>query len=153
GEEEQKGNALVKETRSLFQDSSLRYLGNVEGREIFCGSCDVIVCDGFVGNIVLKVSEGLAEKIMEMLFRGLESIEEKDGSHRLQRQGLRSLATRLHYSEYGGAPLLGVDGIVIIGHGRSDGKAIVNALGWVREMQRSRVNEFIVEAVADVESK
>jgi glycerol-3-phosphate acyltransferase PlsX len=148
GAEEDKGNLLVQETRELFVDSGLRFHGHVEGDDIFLGDCDVIVCDGFVGNIVIKVAEGVAERILQLIFRGLESLEEKEGVSPLQRRALRALVSKVQHSDYGGAPLLGVDGVAIIGHGRSNAKAISNALKWAKNMANARVNEQIVEAVA-----
>ncbi|MGE3164177.1 MAG: phosphate acyltransferase PlsX [Planctomycetota bacterium] len=147
GEEEQKGNQLAKETSELLAQSPLHFIGNIEGGDIFNGECDVAVCDGFVGNIVLKVSEGLSERIIRILHSKVAAIDALTGRQGPIHDSLTSLATLVDYAEYGGAPLLGVAGNVIIGHGRSDAKAVANALRTAREMARARVQESFVEAI------
>jgi len=147
GAEEKKGNALVRETRSLLRESSLNVIGNVEGGDIFSGECDVIVCDGFVGNIVLKTSEGLSERLLGAVFSEVRHLFEGAGSGAGIGDRLKRFAARFHYAEYGGAPLLGVDGISVIGHGRSDPKAISNALRWTRQMLSEHVRDSMVEAI------
>ncbi|MCA8959506.1 MAG: phosphate acyltransferase PlsX [Planctomycetes bacterium] len=155
GEEEQKGNQLAKETTDLFRATpSLNYVGNVEGGDIFGGKADVVVCDGFVGNIVLKVSEGLCEFLMQVIsgafremFDGSAAGGESNGFGEMARGKFKGLMSRFDYAEYGGAPLLGVDGIVIIGHGRSDARAIANAVRWARRIADARVNDHIVESI------
>lgn len=149
GEEEQKGTTLVKETKELFRASNLNYEGNIEGGDIFKGQCDVVVCDGFVGNIVLKVAEGLSENIIHFLRTEIAALDDKTGRTGPVHEALTSLATLVDYSEYGGASLLGVNGTVIIGHGRSDAKAVSSALRWARQVQRAQINEKIVEAVQE----
>ena len=148
GEEEAKGNALAKETHDLFRNANLNYRGNVEGRDIFHSDCSVVVCDGFVGNIVLKTAEGLWEKLNEILVHEVMS-----GGGDALKQVLGRMKKRLDYNNYGGAPLLGAKGTVIIGHGRSDAKAVASAVRWAREMVVARVNDYIVESVAAVSTE
>ena len=149
GEEGGKGNVLVKSAHELFQKSSLNFIGNVEGRDIFQGDVDVIVCDGFVGNVCLKVSEGLAEAIISMLRSEMsKSIMAKIG-YMLARQAFRNFGKRVDYAEYGGAPLLGVNGTGIVCHGRSNAKAIKNAIKVAAEMIRSQVNGHIMQLLAE----
>jgi len=149
GEEDEKGNELVKETRSLLCDAPVNFLGNVEGRDIFLGDSDVVVCDGFVGNVILKVSEGLSEAMLELLWaeahKGLRS---KIG-FALCRPAIKRLKDKNDFAEYGGAPLLGVDGVCIVGHGRSDAKAIKNAIRAATKFTKHQVNARIV---ADISS-
>jgi len=147
GEEESKGTEFVRETFKLLEDSGVNFIGNVEGRDIFSGSCDVIVCDGFAGNVALKVSESLVETLGTFLYRELmRNIVTKFGVL-LLKSGLKRLKKRLDYSEYGGAPLLGVDGVVIIGHGRSSAKAVKNAVRVAKEEVKLKVNAKIIESV------
>lgn len=143
GEEGGKGNTLVKKTHELFQQSALNYIGNVEGRDIFQGDVDVIVCDGFVGNVCLKVSEGLAEAILLMLKDEIgKSLKTKIG-YALAKDAFQSFKKRVDYSEYGGAPLLGLNGTGIICHGRSNAKAIKNAIRVAKELVENNVNDRI----------
>jgi glycerol-3-phosphate acyltransferase PlsX len=145
GSEEQKGHDLAKETHALFDSSPLRdqFVGNVEGRDINKGACDVIVTDGFVGNVVLKVCEGVFDFVMKMAAQELLGALDKE---RPQAQRvLQSLIDRYDYHEHGGAPLLGIDGICIICHGSSGDRAIKNALGVAARYVRARLNELIVK--------
>jgi len=145
GEEGGKGNVLVKKSHELFQQSSLNYIGNVEGRDTFQGDVDVMVCDGFVGNVCLKLSEGLAEAVLGMLREEIsKSLPAKIG-YLLARGAFRSFRKRVDYAEYGGAPLLGVRGNAIICHGRSNAVAIKNAIRVASEMVSHRVNDRILE--------
>lgn len=150
GQEDQKGNALVKETKALFAGSDMRFLGNVEGGDIFQGDANVVVCDGFVGNIVLKTSEGLSEFILRTISHALQggdsAIPEEFRS--LAKTAFRQIMSQFDYAEYGAAPLLGVNGIVLIGHGRSDARAIVNAIRWAKKFADTRVNDHIIERLA-----
>lgn len=147
GEEEGKGTDFIKETFALLEKSGLNFIGNVEGRDIFSGTCDIIVCDGFVGNAILKVSEGLAETISVFLYRELmRNVATKLGVL-LLKSGLKRFKKTMDYSEYGGAPLLGVDGVVIISHGRSNAKAIKNAVRVAKEEVERKVNEKIMESI------
>jgi glycerol-3-phosphate acyltransferase PlsX len=150
GSEEQKGHDLAKETHALFNASPLResFIGNVEGRDINKGVCDVIVTDGFVGNVVLKVSEGVFDFVMKMAAQELlgSLSAERDKAKR----ALGALVSRYDHSEHGGAPLLGIDGICIICHGSSTDKAIKNALGVAARYVNVRINAMIVEELAKV---
>jgi glycerol-3-phosphate acyltransferase PlsX len=143
GEEEVKGNELTKEAFARLKQMHLNFTGNVEGREVFAGSNDVIVCDGFIGNVALKISEGLVEHMIKMLKQGLGSTWTTQVGALLARGAFKDLKKKLDYSEYGGAPLLGVKGITIIGHGRSNANAIKNAIRVAAELSRARINEKI----------
>ena len=148
GEEDTKGTDSVKETRLLFEKSSLNFIGNVEGKDLFSGKCEIVICDGFVGNVALKVSESLAEAMQVFLKRHVMStLTGKLGAFLLKKSFSR-FKKELDYSEYGGAPLLGVDGVVIIGHGRSNAKAIKNAIRVAKEEVERKFNEKIIEAVS-----
>jgi len=148
GEEESKGTDFIKETYELLSKSPLNFIGNVEGKALFSGKCDIIVCDGFIGNIALKVTEGTAEAIQVFLKRHLlkSNILGKIGIL-LLKQTFMKFKKELDYAEYGGAPLLGVDGITIIGHGRSNLRAIKNAIRVANEEVERQVNRKILEAV------
>lgn len=128
GEEETKGNRLVLETHRLLKESGLNFIGNIEGKDIPVGRYDVVVCDGFVGNTVLKLIEGVAVVLFKQIKEVLLSSPRTKIGAVLIKSGLQSLQTKLDYSEYGGAPLLGVRGITIISHGRSKAKAFKNAI-------------------------
>lgn len=148
GEETGKGNSLIKETYPLLERSSLNFIGNVEGRDVFQGDVDVIVCDGFVGNVCLKVSEGLADAAMQMLRDEIgKSLRAKIG-YLLARHAFKSFKKRVDYAEYGGAPLLGIDGIGIICHGKSSSHAIKNAILEAAKMARGNINKDILESLA-----
>ncbi|HOX54053.1 MAG TPA: phosphate acyltransferase PlsX [Candidatus Omnitrophota bacterium] len=147
GEEETKGPEYVKETYAVLEKAKINFIGNVEGKDIFSGKCDCIVCDGFVGNIALKIAEGLAEVIAEFLKRQIYSnIWSKLGALLMMR-GFKRFRKQMDYSEYGGALLLGVNGIVIIGHGRSSAKAIKNAIRVAKEEIEKNVNAKIIEEI------
>jgi len=145
GSEEAKGHGLAKETLALFNASPLReqFVGNVEGRDVNRGIADVIVCDGFVGNVVLKNSEGVFEFAIKMVAKEVLSVltVEREKAE----QALHELMMRHDYSAYGGAPLLGIDGICIICHGSSRERAIKNALAVCARYARARLNELIVQ--------
>ncbi|MFH1858184.1 MAG: phosphate acyltransferase PlsX [Candidatus Omnitrophota bacterium] len=143
GEEESKGPDFMKETHRLLGGSPLNFIGNVEGRELFLGNVDVIVCDGFVGNIVLKVTESLAENTNILLRRELRGGMLSRVGGLLIKSSLSRLKKRLDYAEFGGAPLLGVNGICMIGHGSSSAKAIKNAIRVAKEFVKNNVNEQI----------
>jgi len=128
GEEETKGNDLTREAHRLIKAASLHFVGNVEARDAYSGAVDVIVCDGFTGNVVLKVSEGLVEAIEAMLREELSSTFWRRVGYLLSRRAFQRFRTRVDYSEYGGAPLIGVAGLCIVGHGRSSAKAVRNAV-------------------------
>jgi len=147
GEEETKGTDFVKETHSLFEASHLNFIGNVEGRDLFSGRCDIIVCDGFVGNVALKVSESLAEALQIFLKRHITSSPMGMLGFLLLKRSFSRFKKSLDYSEYGGAPLLGINSVVIIGHGRSNARAIKNAIRVSKEEVERRFNEKLMEAV------
>ena len=149
GEEGGKGNVLVKSAHELFRKSSLNFIGNVEGRDIFQGDVDVIVCDGFVGNVCLKVSEGLAEAIISMLRTEMSKSFMAKIGYLLAKQAFGNFGKRVDYAEYGGAPLLGVNGTGIVCHGRSNAQAIKNAIKVAAEMVRNRVNGYIVQLLSE----
>jgi glycerol-3-phosphate acyltransferase PlsX len=145
GSEEKKGHDLAKDTHALFNASTVKgqFIGNIEGRDIHRGACDVVVTDGFVGNVVLKVCEGVFDFVMKMTFKEvLGALESEKGRGQ---QALQALVDRYDYSAYGGAPLLGIDGICIICHGSSGDRAIKNALGVAAQYAASRLNETIVK--------
>ena len=144
GEEGGKGNLLVKSAHDLFRNSTLNFIGNVEGRDIFHGDVDVIVCDGFVGNVCLKVSEGLGEAILTMLKSELSKSLAARLGYGLAKRAFASFRKRVDYAEYGGAPLLGLNGIGIVCHGRSNALAIKNAIKVAAEMVRNKVNDHII---------
>jgi glycerol-3-phosphate acyltransferase PlsX len=143
GEEATKGNELTREAHRLLKASPLAFVGNIEARHVYHGDADVIVCDGFTGNVALKISEGL----VEMIEAGLSSsIRTRVGSL-LARRSLRDFRRRVDYSEYGGAPLVGVAGITIVGHGRSSAKAVRNAVAMA---YRFADNRFIARVEQDI---
>ncbi len=143
GEEEHKGNELTHKTTPLLKALPLNFVGNVEGRDIYSGKTDVIVCDGFIGNVALKVSEGLVDMFKQMLQESLEETITRKIGYVLSRAAYRDFKKRVDYSEYGGAPLLGVKGVCIICHGRSNGNAIKNGIRVAVEFAEGRVNERI----------
>jgi glycerol-3-phosphate acyltransferase PlsX len=148
GSEEAKGNELAKDTHALFNGSPLqdRFIGNVEGRDIHRGACDVVVTEGFVGNVVLKVCEGLFEFVMKMVTQELSKA--LDVERHKAHSTLTALVHRHDYSAYGGAPLLGIDGICIICHGSSGERAIKNALKIAGQYAHAGLNEKIVQELA-----
>ncbi len=140
GEEESKGNDLTKEVYKSLKEINLNFIGNVEGRDIYNGRADVIVCDGFTGNVALKTSEGLIEAALKLLRDELSSNLQAKLGALLSQQSFKRLKRRLDYSEYGGAPLLGLRGVTIICHGRSSSNAIKNAIRVAKEFVENRVN-------------
>jgi glycerol-3-phosphate acyltransferase PlsX len=144
GEEDSKGNEVTKETFKRLKEMPLNFVGNVEGREIFMHGADVIVCDGFIGNIALKITEGVAEGIKKILLKEIAagSFLNRLG-YGLLRPVFRRYKRHIDYSEFGGACLLGVNGICIISHGRSSGRAIKNAIRVAKEIFEGRVNDRI----------
>ncbi|HXQ98341.1 MAG TPA: phosphate acyltransferase PlsX [Candidatus Limnocylindrales bacterium] len=148
GEEEMKGNELVRETHDRLKKTPLIFVGNVEGPEIFAGNVDVIVCDGFIGNIALKIAEGVAQHVGGMLKQALQSTLAAQVGSLLARSAFQKLKKQMDYSEYGGAPLLGVKGVTIIGHGRSNANAIKNAIRVAAELVRVKVSEKIEDELA-----
>jgi len=150
GEEEAKGNDLTKEAFPLLRQlPELNFVGNVEGRDVFSGMVDVIVTDGFTGNVMLKLSEGLTEAMLSMLKRELTTSAVTKAGAVLAKPAFRNIKRRLDYTEYGGAPLLGVRRIVVIGHGRSNARAIRNAIRSVREFSEHRASDRIERGIAE----
>lgn len=141
GEEEHKGNDLTRSAAKLIRTLPLNFIGNVEGRDVYTGTADVIVCDGFIGNVALKVSEGLVDVIKHMLQESLNATITRQIGYVLSRTAFTDFKKRVDYSEYGGAPLLGVRGVCIICHGRSNANAIKNAIRVAAEFATARVNE------------
>ena len=148
GEEEMKGNELTREAHARLKHSTLNFVGNVEGREIFGGAVDVIVCDGFIGNVALKISEGVAQHIVALLKDALQSTLSSQVGYVLSRKAYKSFRKKIDYSEYGGAPLLGVRGVTVIGHGSSNAHAIKNAIRVAAELVRGGVNERIEQELS-----
>ncbi|MEW5975227.1 MAG: phosphate acyltransferase PlsX [Acidobacteriota bacterium] len=147
GEEEIKGNELTREVIPLLKTAPLNFVGNVEGRDVFRGDVDVIVCDGFVGNVSLKLSEGLVDMFSQLLKRDLSSSLASRIGALLSRRAFLNFRSRVDYDEYGGATLLGVKGVAIICHGRSTAKAVKNAVRMAHEFCTRRVNERIEEEI------
>jgi glycerol-3-phosphate acyltransferase PlsX len=143
GEEESKGNELTRSATPLLKSLQLNFIGNVEGRDIYSGGADVIVCDGFIGNVALKVSEGLVDMVRKMLTQSLEATVTRKLGYMLARNAFKEFKKRIDYSEYGGAPLLGVKGVCIIAHGRSNANAIKNAIRVAAEFSGGGINERI----------
>ena len=143
GEEASKGNELTKEAFKSLKLAPINFLGNVEGRDIFKGDVDVIVCDGFTGNVALKLSEGLIETFTAMLGEELQKTLAAKVGYIFAQKAFRQFKQRLDYSEYGGAPLLGMNGITIVCHGRSKANAIKNAVRVANEFCKHNVNQVI----------
>ncbi len=148
GEEEGKGNVQVKGAFELFKLASLNFVGNVEGRDIFSGNVDVAVCDGFVGNVALKLSEGLGASLARMLKAELTSSVSSRIITKLMGSSLRRFEKFVDYAEYGGAPLLGLQGIVIVSHGSSNVMAVTNAVGMAVKFVQTGASEHLVEELS-----
>ncbi|RMF45006.1 MAG: phosphate acyltransferase PlsX [Deltaproteobacteria bacterium] len=153
GEEESKGNELTRETHALLRQSVIDlfdYVGYVEGRDIYNGSVDVVVCDGFVGNVVLKTSEGLAEALASMLRREMSGSLLAKVGYLFARPAFKRFRRKIDYAEYGGAPLLGIAGTGMICHGGSNEKAIANAIRLAAEYIRKNVNQTLEKALVEI---
>jgi glycerol-3-phosphate acyltransferase PlsX len=137
GEEETKGNDLIREAHRLLKAGALNFIGNVEGRDVYAGLADVIVCDGFTGNVALKISEGLVDVVEHLLGEELQATFSGRMGYLFSLRAFRRFRKRLDYSEYGGAPLLGVNGLCVVGHGRSSVKAIRNAVAMAHRFASS----------------
>jgi len=148
GEEATKGNELTREAHRLLKASSLGFIGNVEARDVYSGQADVIVCDGFTGNVALKISEGLVDTVEALLREELSSTFAMRVGSLLTRRALRHFRRRLDYSEYGGAPLLGVAGLAIVGHGRSSALAVRNAVAMAYRFASDRFIERVEREIA-----
>ncbi|MBM4306633.1 MAG: phosphate acyltransferase PlsX [Deltaproteobacteria bacterium] len=149
GEEEGKGNELTREVHEILSEMDINYIGYVEGRGLNSGEVDVIVCDGFVGNVALKISEGLWETV-----HGILKWEAKDNlrakvAYFFMRRAIRRLEKRFDYSEYGGAPLLGVNGNCVICHGASNAKAIMNAIVLAASLAKNKLNEHLIQELKE----
>jgi len=143
GEEKSKGNDLVRETFDRLQASPLRFIGNVEGKDLFSGAADVIVSDGFTGNVALKVSEGMVESVLAMARHEITKNFFAKLGYLLMKRHLKKIYRKVDYSEYGGAQLLGINGVCVIGHGRSNARAVRNAVGRAREFVQGRIPDRI----------
>ncbi|MDQ6759845.1 MAG: phosphate acyltransferase PlsX [Acidobacteriota bacterium] len=143
GEEELKGNELTRSATPLLKSLPINFIGNVEGRDIYAGETDVIVCDGFIGNVALKVSEGLVDMIKSMLQESLKATITRQVGYLLARAAFTDFKKRVDYSEFGGAPLLGVKGVCIITHGRSNANAIKNSIRVAAEFAGANVSQRI----------
>jgi glycerol-3-phosphate acyltransferase PlsX len=148
GEEEGKGNQLVQETVPLLKDSGLNFVGNAEGKDIPWGLADVVVTDGFTGNVVIKLSQGIAKYLFDLLKEEITGSSVAKVGGLLAKPAFAQVRRRLDYREYGGAPLLGVDGVVIVGHGRSDALAIRNGIRVAAQTVENGVLEAIKQGVA-----
>jgi len=143
GEEEHKGNELTHAATPVFKGLNLNFVGNVEGSDLYSGNVDVVVCDGFVGNVALKVSEGLGDMVKHLLLETLGSTVSGKIGYAISKNAFSTFKKRLDYSEYGGAPLLGVRGVCIICHGRSNANAIKNAIRVAAEFSGGKINQRI----------
>jgi phosphate acyltransferase len=153
GEEDSKGTDRTKEVFKTLKETGVNFIGNVEGRDVFNGRVDVIVTDGFTGNVILKVSEALAEMVEQLLREEIKKTLKASVGFLLSRSAFRSFKSRLDYSEYGGAPLLGLKGCVIICHGSSSAKAVKNAIRLAAEFARHGLAEKIRSSVADLHAR
>jgi phosphate acyltransferase len=145
GEEESKGTEFIKESHTLLSESKLNFAGNIEGRDVYAGKVDIILCDGFVGNVILKISESVADTIMQSLKQEIKADFLATIGAVLSASAFHELKRKMDYSERGGAPLLGVDGRCIISHGSSSAKAIKNAIRTAAEFVKQDVNKHIIE--------
>jgi glycerol-3-phosphate acyltransferase PlsX len=144
GEEDSKGNSLTRDTFPMLQAlPGMNFIGNVEGRDLFNGHADVIVCDGFVGNVAIKTCEGTARLVSVLLRESLKSTVTSQVGALLSRRAFQDFKKRVDYSEYGGAPLLGVRGVCIIGHGASNERAVMNGIRVAAEFAQAEVNSGI----------
>jgi phosphate acyltransferase len=154
GEEENKGNDLTREAHQLLKEAPVHFIGNVEGRDVYAGGADVIVCDGFTGNVLLKVSEGLVETIESLLHDELAATFGGRVGYVLSRQAFRRFRRRVDYSEYGGAPIVGLNALCIVGHGRSSAKAVANAVTMaaraVKEDLVGRLSHDLAQVTSDL---
>jgi glycerol-3-phosphate acyltransferase PlsX len=150
GEEETKGNDLTRDAHRLLKAAPVRFVGNVEARDVYAGDVDVIVCDGFTGNVALKISEGLVEMVETLLGEELSSTFSTRVGYLLSLRAFRRFRKRVDYSEYGGALLLGVRGVTIVGHGRSSPKAVRNAIALADRFSRERLIDRVAAGIAEL---
>ena len=148
GEEETKGNELTRESYKLLKQLPLNFIGNVEGRDLYNGHVDVIVCDGFVGNVALKISEGVVELVREALKDSLRATITRQVGFLLSRKAFVEFKKRVDYTEYGGAPLLGLKGVCIVSHGSSNANAIKNAVRVASEFGQHQINAKIEQELS-----
>jgi glycerol-3-phosphate acyltransferase PlsX len=153
GEEDSKGNEVTKEAFKLLKGSAMNFVGNIEGRDVYSGIADVVVCDGFIGNVALKISEGVAEMIKKLLLKEIAGSFVGRLAYPLIAGPLMNLKRKTDYAEFGGAPLLGVNGITMICHGRSSAKAIKNAIRRAKGMAEGRVHELIQRDIEESHSQ
>ena len=153
GEEESKGNDLTREAFQLLKHLPLNFVGNVEGRDLYNGQVDVIVADGFVGNVALKISEGVANLVRTALKESLKATITRQVGALLSRSAFTDFKKRLDHTEYGGAPLLGVKGVCIITHGSSNGNAMKNAVRVAAEFYEAGINQLIERGLAALSPK
>jgi len=147
GEEEGKGNDLTKETYRVLMETGLNFIGNAEGRDVYNGNADVVVCDGFVGNVVLKASEALGEMVNRTLRDEMTKTFRRRIGALLARSAFDGLKKKMDYSEYGGAPLLGLSGVAVVGHGRSSAKAVRNGIALAH---RFASEHFVARVEQDI---
>jgi glycerol-3-phosphate acyltransferase PlsX len=152
GEEETKGNRLTREAHRLLKTAPVRFIGNVEGREVYSGVADVVVCDGFTGNVVLKTGEGLVDAVEALLGDELRGTFSSQVGYLLARRAFRRFRRRVDHSEYGGAPLLGVRGLALVGHGRSSARAVRNAIAMAARLAREGIVGRVRDGVAALEA-
>ena len=153
GEEESKGNELTREAHQLLKSAPVRFVGNVEGRDVYSGEADVIVCDGFTGNVTLKISEGVVETVERLLHEELSATVGTRVGYLLSREAFRRFRKRVDYAEYGGAPLVGLDGLCVIGHGRSSAKAVRSAVMMTAKLVTERLLDRLTHEVAALGSE
>jgi glycerol-3-phosphate acyltransferase PlsX len=153
GEEEMKGNELTRAVYERFKNLPVDFVGNVEGSDLFSGKVDVLVCDGFVGNIALKICEGLAMEIVRLLRKTYKGSLASQVGYLLSRRAFKGIKRTMDYSEYGGAPLLGVRGVCVIAHGKSNANAMKNAIRVAAGLVRARVNEKIEQQLSLTNAK
>ncbi len=153
GEEDSKGNEVTKEAFKLLKASPMNFVGNIEGRDVYSGMADIIVCDGFIGNVALKISEGVAEMIKKLLLKEISGSFRGRLAYPLLAGPLANLKRKIDYAEFGGAPLLGVNGTTMICHGRSSAKAIKNAIRRAKGMAEGRVHELIQRDIEESRSQ
>ena len=147
GEEENKGTDVTRETHTILKQLPINYIGYIEGRDIFAGNADVVVCDGFVGNVVLKTSEGLADAISKMIKEEIIKSPLAKLGYLLSKTAFKRFKKKVDYSEYGGAPLLGINGVGIVSHGSSTPNAIKNAIRVAHEFASSHANDVLLDHI------
>lgn len=153
GEEDSKGNQLTVEVNQALRQSRLNFIGNVEGKDLTKGVCDVAVMDGFTGNVVLKTAEGMAEMLFTELRKAVDLTPWNKAAGLILMSELRKVRRRLDYAEYGGAQLVGVDGVTVIGHGRSNARAVFNAVRAARDAVHNRVIETLRDVGREIPAK